>query len=88
VIPSNSGARFGFALIGGVGFNVEHHITGCVSDKSIWVGGAVIEQLHNFAHCVLVPLARSLASLPIGKQHMGAAELLVSSFYSSRPCAQ
>lgn len=43
VIPGNSGASFGFALIGGIRFDMEYHVTGSIPNHGVWVGGTVIQ---------------------------------------------
>ena len=56
-MSTGSAACAGFAGIAGVAVDVKDHIRGSVLDSSIWVGGAIVEELDDFLfslHCGLV----------------------------------
>jgi hypothetical protein len=44
-IPSSTAAGLGFRQIGGIGVDMEHHITGMVGEGCIGVGGCIIKEL-------------------------------------------
>jgi hypothetical protein len=48
---------------------MEHHVAGCVLDDIIWVGGTVIEQLHDFVHCAFGAVGLLAGKTSDGGQH-------------------